>query len=313
MNLNYETTSLNAGAVIKPAARQENRLRGRLFGLVSLIRPLFFVLTPVNAASAAVMAYGGFPPLAKCLAGFCAVAFASCAVNVFNDFIDRNRDKKIWPARAIPGGRVRPGEALALALAAASVSLAITWLAFNPTVFILMLAALILGWLYSAYLRDRVGYLSLPPIVGLVYLGGWAAFSPDTLLHSFLPWYLFVLGTVWQAAHIMVYYPLHITPGEKAPPAFFFRPSPQTAVLMGLLFTALTVILAACLIFYATYLGAIYLIIVLAAGIFAFVMSFRLLKNVHDRKACFKAFTALSLFRFAISLAILLSVMVFLI
>ena len=307
MKRNYETTFGGASVPQDLAVRREAPWRERLSGFIGLVRPLFFVLTPVNAASAAVLAYGGFPSPAKCLAGFFAVAFASCAVNVFNDFIDRDRDRKIWPARAIPSGRFRPGEALTLALASASVSLAITWLAFNPAAFAILLAALILGGFYSAHLRDSVGYLSLPPIVGLIYLGGWAAFSPDTLFHSILPWYLFILGAVWQTAHIMTYYPLHLAPGEKAPPALFFRPSPRAAVLIGLLFTALTIILAAWLPFYAPSLGAIYLVIASAAGVFAFITSIRLLKNVCDRKACLRAFTSLSLFRLAVSAAILLS------
>ena len=78
-----------------PAAEQksEKRLMQRLSGFISLIRPLFFILTPVNAGSAAVLALSGFPSIPLCTFGALAVALASCAINVFNDFMDRERDK----------------------------------------------------------------------------------------------------------------------------------------------------------------------------------------------------------------------------
>jgi protoheme IX farnesyltransferase len=307
MKRDFGITTIGTGVLDGPAACQTLHRRGRLSGFVSLVRPIFFFLTPVNAAGAAVLAYGGFPPLVKCLAGFFAVAFASCAVNVFNDFIDKERDKKIWPGRAIPGGRVSPSEALALAISAAVLSLALTWLAFNTAAFTILAAALILGGLYSAYLRDKVGYLSLPLIVGLIYLGGWAAFSPGTLFHSILPWYLFLLGTVWQAAHIMTYYPLHITLGEKAPLALFSRPSPRVAVKMGLSFTGLAIALAVLLPLLALPVGELYLVIVAGAGAYAVLASFRFLRDVSNRRACLRAFTSLSIFRMAVSMAILLS------
>ena len=280
----------------------------RAAGFVSLIRPIFFILTPVNAAAAAVLALGGFPSPSKCILGFIAVAFASCAVNVFNDYTDRERDKIVWPNRAIPGGRVRPGEALLVVAAALSISLTITWFAFNPATFYILLLALVLGGLYSMYLRDRVGYLALPPIVGLIYLGGWAAFSPETLFVSRVPWYLYLLGVAWQAAHIMIYYPLHIVSGVKNPPALFFRPSPRDAVRTGIAFTVLTVILAGLLPLLVPDLRVLYLVLVVAAGVYALVRGISLHKDVQNRKKDMVAFTSLSIFRLVISAAILLSI-----
>ena len=283
-------------------------IRERAAGFASLIRPVFFILTPVNAAAAAVLALGGFPSVSKCILGFFAVAFASCAVNVFNDYTDRERDKVLWPDRAIPGGRVRPGEALLVAAISMTISFVITWFAFNPTTFYILLLALVLGGLYSVYLRDRVGYLSLPPIVGLIYLGGWAAFSPETLFGSWLPWYLYLLGVVWQTAHIMVYYPLHISAGEKNPPAIFFRPSPRNAVRTGIIFIVLTLVLAVLLPLLAAPVGYLYLFLVITAGILALLISFRFFRDMNNRRLALGAFSALSLFRLVISASILLSV-----
>jgi 4-hydroxybenzoate polyprenyltransferase len=290
-------------------------LRDRLSGFLTLIRPLFFILTPVNAASAAVLALRGYPSLTKCILGFLSVAFASCAVNVFNDYLNRERDKNIWPNRPIPGGRVRPNEALLVVIVSLAISLSIAWLAFNPLTFSILLLAIILGGFYSFYLRDNVGYLSLPPIVGLIYLGGWAAFSPETLFSSWLPWYLYLLGVVWQTAHIMIYYPLHVIPdidnklSVKAPPTLFFTLSPQVAVKIGIGFTCLTLLFGALLPLVAP-LGILYLALVIAAGVYALISGLRLLKAPSNRNQGIRAFKALSVFRLVISAAILLTVLV---
>jgi len=288
-------------------AKNEYGLRDRISGFLALTRPIFFILTPINAASAAVLALKGYPSLSQCLLGFVAVALASCAINVSNDYVDRERDKRIWPARPIPSGRVKPGEALLVVIASLIISLSIAWFFFNPPTFIILLLAIILGALYSAYLRDRVGYLALPPIVGLIYLGGWAAFSPETLLSSWLPWYLYLLGVAWQTAHIMIYYPMHIVPDAKAPPVLFFTPSPQSAVKIGISFTCLTLLLSAGL-FFLTPLGALYLALVVAAGIYALINGLRLLRDSLNRNTGLKAFVSMSIFRLVISAAVLITV-----
>jgi len=323
MNNSTITTreSLNGPATPASRTRLENGtaaghvplLRSRLAGFLSLVRPLFFVLTPLNAAAAAVLARQGYPSWQECLLGFFAVAFASCAINVFNDYSDRERDKEIWPARPIPSGRVRPAEALLVVIISLVISLSIAWLTFNLLTFSILLLAVILGGFYSVFLRDRVGYLSLPPIVGLIYLGGWAAFSPDTLFRSWLPWHLYLLGLVWQTAHIMVYFPLHVvdkgaTSKIKIPPAFFFRPLPQAAVAIGIVFTYLTLVLSLLLVF-MTRLGILYLCLVFAAGFYALIWGLRLHKNILDKRTGLKAFKALSVFRLVISASILLSVL----
>lgn len=300
-----DAATLAASAQEVPS--HEHGLRDRLAGFLVLVRPVFFMLTPLNAGSAAVLALGGYPSLAECLLGFIAVAFASCTVNVFNDYTDRERDRLIWPERPIPGGRVKPGEALFVAAASLAVSLSVAWFFFTPTAFSILLLAVMLGALYSAYLRDRAGYLSLPPIVGLIYLGGWAAFAPETLFSTWLPWCLYLLGVVWQTAHIMVYYPLHRKPETKAPPAFFFRPSPPAAVKIGVVFTILTLVLSA-LLPLLTPLSGLYLALVIAAGVYALVSGLRLMRDTTSRKLGLQAFTSLSVFRLVISAAILLTV-----
>lgn len=296
-------------------AKKEYGIGDRISGFLVLARPIFFILTPINAAGAAVLGLGGFPSWSQCILGFFTVAFASATVNILNDYIDRDRDRHIWQYRPLPSGRVRPNEALVLVAVLFATSLAVSWFFFNPTTFFILILALVSGSLYSIYLRDRIGYLSLPPIVGLIYLGGWAAFSPETLFSSFLPWYLYLLGVVWQAAHIMIYYPLHVTGNTngrqetKVPPALFFKPSPETAAGIGTGFICLTIMLSVLLPLLAP-LGAIYLIPVIAAGIYALSRGLMLVRDAQNREKGLKAFASLSIFRLIISAAILASVLV---
>ncbi len=292
------------------AAKPEYNFGDRVLGFLTLVRPVFLIMTPLNAASAVVLGLGRFPSWSQCLIGFCAVALAGAAVNSFNDYVDRERDKQIWQSRSIPSGRVKPKEALAMVLVFFAASLSIAWFYFNPATFVILLLATVLGCLYSVYLRDKVGYLSLPPIVGLIYLGGWAAFSPETLFTSFLPWYLYLLGVVWQAGHIMIYYPLHLTEGDgqKVPPALFFVPSTRFAVVLGVVFFCITLVLAGLLPLIAP-LSPFYLILVLPAGIYALYRCLKLLGDSMNRGLGLKAFGAVTIFRLTISVSILLVVL----
>ena len=297
------------------AAKDTYSFGDRILGFLVLLRPIFFIMTPLNAASAVVLGLVSYPSWSQCLLGFCAVALAGAAVNTFNDYVDRERDRYLWQTRSIPNGRVKPGEVLVLVAVFTAASLSMTWFLFNPLTFYILLLAIALGFFYSAYLRDKIGYLSLPPIVGLIYLGGWAAFSPETLFNNLLPWYLYFLGVAWQAAHIMIYYPLHIIPkiegksAAKVPPALFFVVSPQVAVRIGIGFIGLTLLLSILLPLLAP-LGVLYYILILAAGIYTISNALALLKNTSSRGHGLKSFASLSILRLTISAAILLSVII---
>lgn len=252
----------------------------------------------------------------KCVLGFLAVAFGGGGVVILNNYMDRNRDRTIWPERPIPSGRVKAVNALFLAIFLFICALLFSWFLFNTVTFIILLLAIALGSLYSAYLRDKVGYLSLPPIVGLVYLGGWAAFSAETVFTGVLPWYLYLLGLVWQTAHIMVYYPVHISLGVSAesavrvPPAFFFVPSPRLAAGIGVGFAGLTIVLGI-LLPLLTPLSPLYLVLVLAAGIYALARGLELLTDASNREKGLRAFSSLTVFRLIISIAILLDIFIY--
>jgi 4-hydroxybenzoate polyprenyltransferase len=294
--------------------RGEYTRKEKLEGFLTLVRPIFLLMTPLNAASAAILSIRGLPSWQLCLAGFVTGALAAAGVNSFNKYADRARDQIIWPSRSIPSGRVKPLSVLVLSLAFYLVTLAAAWIFFNPTAFVILLAAIVLGSLYSTHLRDKVGYLSLPLIEGLIFLCGWAALSPATVF-TILPWYLYLLGVVWQSAHIVVHYILHIRYDEKnqpiiMTPLLFSRPSPQSASRAALGLLLLLFVLSVLLPF-LTSVSFIYVVPVILYGIYAIYKCLALARTSLDNAKLLKAWSALSMFRMVISLALILSVLIF--
>jgi 4-hydroxybenzoate polyprenyltransferase len=290
-------------------------VRQRAIGYLTLARPLFLLLTPINAASAAVLGIRGLPSWDLCLAGLFTGALAAAGVNIFNRFADRRRDKVLWPLRSIPSGRVSPAAALGISLLAYAASLALCWIFFNPVSFFILLAAIVLGSLYSTHLRDRVGYLSLPPIEGLIFLCGWACLAPATVFTTALPWYLYLLGVVWQSAHIMAHYVLNIRYDNggrpvAATPAFFSRPSHVTAARLTMVFAA-TLFFMSALLPLLTPLSWIYILPVAAFGLYTLYRCRAFLKTSRDVPQMHRAWSSLALFRLVISAAIILSILVY--
>src|SRR4030042_6863159 len=110
---------MNLGRVVRAdfgsdlAVRDKYSFKERLIGYLTLARPLFLFLTPLNAASAAILSIRSLPEWKLCLAGFFTGALAAAGVNIYNRYADRERDKIMWPRRSIPSGRVRAKGALA--------------------------------------------------------------------------------------------------------------------------------------------------------------------------------------------------------
>jgi 4-hydroxybenzoate polyprenyltransferase len=287
----------------------------KLIGYLTLARLLFLILTPLNAASAAILSIRGLPSWGICLAGFFTGALAAAGVNIYNRYADRERDKTMWPQRGIPSGRVGAGGVLTVSIVCYAAALALCWLFFNPTAFFILLAAIALGSFYSSFLRDKVGYLSLPLIEGLIFLCGWACLSPDTVFTTLLPWYLYLLGVVWQSTHIMAHYVLNIRfdaagKAEIITPLLFSRPSaPRTArltLIMATLLFVMTVLLPL-----LTPLSWLYIVPAAAYGLLTLYHCRAFSNNPLDKAKMHRAWSALSTFRLTISAAIILSIIVY--
>jgi 4-hydroxybenzoate polyprenyltransferase len=270
----------------------------RIVAFLDLSRPLLALMGPLLAASGAVLACEDFPPIDKFIFGFLTVLLATFGIHAFNDWSDRRRDLYCWPNRPIPTKRVKGFHALIFALLMFSIALFLALFIFNPLTFIILFLALTLGSFYSLFTRDKIGYLTLPPIIGLFPLGGWAAFSPNTLFESFTPWLLYFLALFWQAGHIMVYSPAH--PIQKVKdklkvevPALFFVPTPKVAAAFGLLFLLLTW-MASLLLYFIIPLKIIYLTLSSIGGLSAVIITILLLKDPLHKERSIRAFNTAS-------------------
>lgn len=286
----------------------------RAAGYIDITRPVLTLMGALGVGAAAALAFGGFPAWNQCLTGFIAALLAFAGIHTFNDYTDSRRDIACWPGRPIPGRRLTSTQALLLALGTFSASLIMIWFLFNPVCFFVSLISIVLGCLYSAYLRDRVGYLVLPFIEGSLWLCGWTAFSPETLFTSWVPWVLYLFSASWQAGHIMIYSPLHPIRHVKGVkltqvPAFFVTTSPEAATILGVIFLIITLGIGLFMGFYLN-LGLIFLIPVAIMGLFALMVSVKFMNDVENFGKGIKAFTVVTYFMTVARVCILISVLI---
>lgn len=115
------------------------------------------------------------------------IGFAVCAFgNVVNDIKDIDIDRINNPARPLPAGQVKKNLALFMALALLLFTLiASFFLGLGP--FLTVITALLLLFLYSAYLKRTVaGNFTVALITGLSFvLGGFVAHNPACLIPMF--------------------------------------------------------------------------------------------------------------------------------
>jgi len=302
---------MGQGNIVKESYSAGDRLAGAL----DITRPVLSTMGALGVSAGAALAYGGFPVWQDCLVGFIAALLALAGIHAFNDYADKRRDVVCWPGRPIPSKRLTAPQGLLLAAGSFAVSLIIVWFFFNPVCFTVSAVAIGLGCLYSGYLRDRVGYLVLPPIEAMLWLCGWTAFAPDTLLTSWSPWILWAFSLTWQAGHIMVYSPLHPishVQGVKLTqvPALFKRTSPQAATVLGFIFLCLAAGVSIYLGFYFD-LGLLYLIPTALMALLALYISFIYVRDPENFGKGIRAFSFATYFMLVARVFILLSVFLF--
>ncbi len=302
---------MGQGNTVKP----DYNVSDRLAGVLDITRPILSVMGALGVGAGAALAYGGFPAWNKCLIGVIAALLAFAGIHAFNDFVDQRRDVVCWPGRPIPSKRLTPRQGLLLAVVSFAGALVIVWFVFNTVCFTVSAVAVGLSCLYSGYLRDRVGYLILPPIQGLGLVCGWTAFAPATLFSAWAPWVLWAFSATWQAGHIMVYSPLHPIRRVKGVkltqvPALFKRTSPQTAAALGFGFLCLAAVAGIYLGFYF-HLGLLYLLPTALMAVLALVFSFKFMRDSENFARGIKAFYFATYFMLGARLLILLSVFLF--
>jgi geranylgeranylglycerol-phosphate geranylgeranyltransferase len=211
-------------------------LKNKVLAFICMQRPAIAVMGPLMFFAAAVLAIGRIPSLGDLILGSAAVYLLSAAEHSIDDTIDMEIDRLKWPTRPLPSGVLRRRTGGLYAISMASTGVLISYFVFNWQLVVVELIALGLGTLYP-FMRNKVGYLVLAPIPPLIAVGGWVAYSPDTLFTSPLPWILYVIFFLWQAFHILTL-PWAINVAKT----FIVRLKPKNVVYLSVVFSVFTLI-----------------------------------------------------------------------
>lgn len=282
-----------------PATKRWKKL-SLLESSIEITRPYLVIMGVPTVGMGAFLASGSLPSPLILAMGALAVMLGVAGTHTFNDWVDRERDKSVWPNRPIPAERFPVALGPIFALLLMGLAAVITWIFYNPTATAVLGIAEILAILYCLFLRDHVGYLSLPFIIALFPIGGWAAISPETLFFSRLPWLLGGIVLTWQSAHIMVYSPAHPINDENGvlrceKKALFFFPTPKQASVLGLFFAFLLFIESLWLPIVMR-LGIFYWCLALPAGLLTVGTAIWLLLDPMQQQRAIFAFNAASQF-----------------
>ena len=135
---------------------------------------------------------------------------------------DVERDKKKWPLKPLATGLISRSEAALYTAILAGLALAIAGLVFNGLFVTLVLLVLVLNYLYSRYMRDNIGYLTVILTGAFIPVAVWSAISPGTVLTP-LPWLIVIFGAAGATAAQITHEGL-----DPTIPALFVRPRPTT-------------------------------------------------------------------------------------
>ncbi|MHA1382850.1 MAG: UbiA family prenyltransferase [Candidatus Helarchaeota archaeon] len=223
--------------------------------------------------------------------GLSAVFLVTGGSHTFDDYFDRKRDRGLWPMRALTMGFATPRQALTFAVVSNITGYILALIAFNFVCFFILILASILTILYSGFFRDRIGYLTLPLLIGLFPLGGVSALAPDLLFNDYIPWLLFIMVSLWQAGHILAYSPPHgiDVDGKTKIPALIIRLSPPTTLfLSGIMIAALAIL--SIIFYFLVNMSDFYLIMAIIMGSFTTMTVFRVsIKKNCTIENCMKA------------------------
>lgn len=145
---------------------------GKVFSLIQLTRPVNVLITFLSVLVATVLVSGNWV-FGRVFAACLSAALVTGAGNALNDFYDRKIDRINKPFRPIPSARLKPREAVIMAILLFIISLCISFFLGIPE-FIVVSSAVILLWAYAAVLKQvaLVGNLVVSFLGGLAFVYG---------------------------------------------------------------------------------------------------------------------------------------------
>jgi len=243
------------------------------------------------------LALKAFPSTIQIVIGFIAVYLLTAAEHTIDDFIDIERDKIKWPDRALPNGLIPRKHACIYAILMAFTGIVLSYIFFNWQLVVIEILAIGLGSAYP-FLRDKVGYLTLPPVPALIGIGGWASVSPETLFTSPVPWILFLVFVGWQSFHILAM-PWAI----KYEKLLFVKFSPKNTAVMSFLFSIITFIFLLFLFFEVDF-HIIFLLIILLISVLFWSAAYGMVKTPLNDEKTFRAFKIATSYNIFLCIAI---------
>lgn len=268
-----------------------------ILGYLSLHRFFVALMGPLMFLSGMFLALKAIPSAIQIVVGFIAVYLLTAAEHTIDDFIDIKRDKIKWPDRALPNGLISRNHAGVYAILMAIIGIILSFIFFNWQLVLIEILALSLGTAYP-FLRDRIGYLTLPLIPALIGIGGWVSISPETLFTSSTPWILYLVFVGWQSFHILAM-PWAI----KHQKTFFVKLSPRNTAVLSFIFSIVTFILSL-LLFIMVEFHVIFLLIILLLSTLFWKAAYNMVKTPLNDKMVFKTFKIATSYNIFLCIAI---------
>ena len=177
--------------------------RSRPAAFVALTKPRIVELLLVTTVPTMIVAAGGLPPLSLIGATVAGGALAAAGANAMNMYIDRDIDPLMERTKGRPlvTGEIKPGEALAFALALEAAAFAWLWGLVNLLSAVLALSAtLFYVFVYSIWLkRTSTRNIVIGGAAGAVpVLVGWSAVTGSL---GWPPVILFAVIFYWTPPH----------------------------------------------------------------------------------------------------------------
>ena len=226
------------------AAPLEHSFRNKIVGLISLLAPgIAIAILPLVIGIAALEGVK-FNDLR--LLQLLVIMFLVAGVgNMTNDIVDAERDKKKYPLRPLATGLISKSQAILYTAILSAIWIVMAIVSFNWLFLALVLLGLTGNLVYSRYLRDNIGYLTVFLPQMLVPVAIWSAFSPGTIVTPvplLLALFMIVYTPVVQITHEGL---------DPTIPALFIRPRPTTeralyvASVIAVFFVGIAILLSA--------------------------------------------------------------------
>lgn len=281
---------------------------GYLKDLYELTKPRIAFLVLITTYTGMWLASGGLPSLKLTFFALLGIGLASGSSSALNNYIDREIDKVMTRTknRALPSGRVKPWNAIALGftlgiisffLLTYTVNLLTALLAIGTIVFYVVIYTI---WLKrTSPLNTDIGGVAgaLPPVMGFSAVTGevsWAAFA------------LFLIMFLWQPPH---FWALALTKTEEYRKAKI----PMLPVVKGesitkrqMLLYTIALIPASLSLFWLGLVGYLYLAV---ASILGIIYLYKTLKFIRKKPTDYKE--SYQLFKYSIIYLCVLFVMMF--